>query len=203
MALQNYEVEEVFMSTIARSLIGLAIAASSLWPIAAAAQKGSDARRNADLTQPRTFAFKTDSTVADESTDSAIAMELERRGWTRTDDKPEIYVVTRRTFHKEYAAYGPFWGPYYQSAGWWGPFPYPYYSRPGEGWAEWDRNGSIYTEEKVRGTLTVDLENAATGALLWRGVGTRDVHEHSKASRQTTHVNHEVEHIFERFPPAR
>ena len=191
------------MSTIARSLIGLAIAASSLWPTAAAAQKGYDVRRNADLTRPRTFAFKIDGTLVDESTNSAIAMELERRGWTRTDDNPEVYVVTRRIFQKEYTAYSPFWGPYYQSAGWWGPFPYPYYSRPGEGWAEWDRSGAVYTKETIRGTLTVDLENAATGALLWRGVGTRDAHEHSTASRQTTHVNHEVEHIFEHFPPTR
>ena len=200
------------MSTIARSLIGLAIAASSLWPAAATAQKGYDLRQNTNLTRPRRFAFKTipaarpDSSVVDvdEDTNIAVAKELERRGWTRTDDNPEVFVVTRRIFHKEYTAYGPFWGPYYQSAGWWGPFPYPYYSRPGEGWATWNRgDSSIYTEETVRGTLTVDLENAATGALLWRGVGTRDVHEHSNASRQTAHVNHEVEHIFEHFSTTR
>ena len=206
------------MSTIARSLIGLTLAASLFWPTAAAAQKSSsDFRRNTELTRPRRFSFKTipaarpdsttgttdDSAFVDESTNIAIAEELERRGWTRSDDKPEVYVITHRTFHKKYTAYGPFWGPYYQSAGWWGPYPYPYYSQPGEGWAMWDRGGAVYTEETVRGTLTVDLQNAVTGALLWRGVGTRDAHDHSTTSRQAKHVNHEVEQIFERFPAAR
>jgi len=202
-ALQNYEVEEVFMSTIARSLLGLAIAASLLWPIPAAAQKSYDYRQSRDLTQPRSFAFKNDGPVVDESTNMAIAAELERRGWTRSDDSPEVYVVTRRTFRKQYVAYGPFWGPYYQSAGWYGPYPYAYYSRPGEGWATSDPNGPVNWDETVRGTLTIDLQNAATGTLLWRGIGTRDAHDHSTASRQTTHVNHEVEHIFEHFPAAR
>jgi len=201
--LQNYEVEEVFMSTIARSLLGLAIAVSSLWPTTAAAQKGTDYRQSRDLTRPRTFAFKNDGPVVDESTNLAIAAELERRGWTRSDDSPEVYVVTRRTFQKKYTTNGPFWGPYYQSAGWYGPYPYAYYSRPGEGWATSDPKGPVNWDETVRGTLTIDLQNAATGTLLWRGIGTRDAHDHSTASRQTTHVNHEVEHIFEHFPAAR
>jgi hypothetical protein len=200
--LHDYE-QEVFMSTIARSLIGLAIAASFLWPTAAAAQKTSyDLRQNADLMRARTFALRNDSPSVDDSTNVAIAAELERRGWTRSDDRPEIYVVTNRIFTKEYKTYGPFYGPYYASAGWWGPFPYPNYapwnsgSTPGE-------SDSLYTVETIRGTLTVDLRNAATGALLWRGVGTRDAHDHSTTSRQARHVNHEVEHIFEHFPAAR
>jgi len=165
------------MSTVARSLIGLAIAASSLWPTAAAAQKGYDFRQSANLTRPRTFAFKSDSSLVDEGTNIAIAEELERRGWTRRDDNPEVFVVTRRIFTKAYSTYGPFWAPSYASAGWWGPYPYPNYAPWSSGWTTGESD-SLYTVETIRGTLTVDLQSAAIGALLWRGVGTRDAHDH-------------------------
>ena len=76
------------MRSIGRSLIGLALAASSLWPATAAAQKASyDFRQQADFSRPRTFAFKVvpavrpdvqktatyDSPFIDEHTNVAIA----------------------------------------------------------------------------------------------------------------------------------
>jgi uncharacterized protein DUF4136 len=199
------------MRTIARSLIGLAIAASSLWPAAAAAQKVSyDFRQHEDLARPKTFGFRNlpavraetrqtatyDSPFVDERTNLAIAAQLEQRGWTRNDEKPDVFVVTRRTFWKEYTTYGPYWGPYYSPAGWWGPYPYGW----GYGWAAWD-NGSIYAVEQLRGSLTVDLEDASTGQLLWRGVGEKHVHERSKPSSSVRHVNEQVQDIFKKFPP--
>ncbi len=204
------------MRTIARSLIGLAFAASWLWPTGATAQKVSyDFRQQQDFSRPRTFAFRSipstqsdtrqnttyDSPFVDERTDIAIAEQLARRGWTRDDANPDVYVVTRRTFKTEYTTYGSYWGPYYWPAGWWGGYPYGWgdlYWR--YGWSVWDP-GPTYTVESIRGTLTVDLEAADTGQLLWRGVGTKHVHESSKPSSRTRHVNDEVEDIFKKFPP--
>jgi hypothetical protein len=206
------------MRAISRTLIGLAVAASSLAPVAATAQKSSyDYRQGYDLSCPRTFAFKSigaasadyarsstyDSPFVDERTNSAIAAQLERRGWTRSDDHPDIYVVTRRSYQTEYTAYGPYWNGYNWPTAWWGP----YYGWNGPVYVDrlgmWNAWGPTYVDEDIRGTLTIDLEDASTGQLVWRGVGTRDVHEHSKPSSRTKHVNHEVADIFEHFPPSR
>lgn len=200
------------MRSLAHSLIGLAIAASSLWPAVAAAQKTSyDFRQNSDLTRPRTFAFKIlpavrpdarqtaatyDSPFIDEHTNVAIAAQLAQHGWTRNDEKPDVYVVTRRTFWKEYTTYGPYWGPYYSPAGWWGPYPYGW----GAGWTTWGGD-SVYAVEEIRGALTVDLEDAATGRLMWRGVEEKHVHHRSTPSSRARHVDDQVQDIFKKFPP--
>ena len=202
------------MRAIVRTLIGLAVAASSLAPVSAAAQDNYDFRKGVDLSRPKTFAFKNlgpaaaasdrdsnyDSPFVDERTNIAIATQLERRGWTQTNEHPDFYIITRRTYQKEYTVYGPYWGASNWPISWWGP----YYGWNGPVYVDrlgmWNSWGPTYVDEDIRGTLTIDLENAATGELVWRGVGTRDVHEHSKASSQTKHVNHEVADIFEHFP---
>jgi hypothetical protein len=200
------------MRTIARSLIGLAIAALS-WPAVASAQRASyDFRQHEDFARPKTFAFKNvpavrpdsrqtttfDTPFIDERTNAAIAAQLEQRGWTRNDESPDVYVVTRRTFWKEYTTYGPYWGPYYSPAGWWGPYPYGW----GYGWSTWGVD-PLYAVEEIRGNLTVDLEDAASGRLLWRGVGEKHVHERSKPSSRVRHVNDQVDDIFKKFPAGR
>jgi hypothetical protein len=194
-------------------LIGLAVIVFSLAPVAATAQRSFyDFRKSVDLSRPRTFAFKNLGTAAaqadskydaafiDERTDIAIAAQLERRGWTQTNEHPDFYIITRRTYTTEYTTYGPYWSGYNTPTAWWGP----YYGWNGPVYVDrnglWNSWGPIYLDEDVRGTLAIELENAANGHLVWRGVGTRDVHEHSRESKQTKHVNHEVADIFEHFP---
>jgi len=201
------------MRSLARSFIGLAIVAAALSPAVATAQKTSyDFRRNADFDGPKTFAFKGsrvaptttaktttyDSPFVDERTNVAIAAELQRRGWTRDDDNPEVYVITNRTFRTEYTMYSPYWNSYYWPTGWWGPYGWGAYN--GYGYGAWDW-GAMYTQETIRGTLAIDLEDAASGELMWRGVGSKHVHESSKPSRRVRHVNEEVADIFKHFPP--
>jgi hypothetical protein len=86
----------------------------------------------------------------------------------------------------EYTYYGsPY--PYYGYAGW---APYGY----GGGW--WD--GGVF--EQLRGTLTVDIADARTGDLLWRGVEEGNVHQKSKPEKRDKRVVKEVAEIFEHFP---
>jgi hypothetical protein len=59
----------------------------------------------------------------------------------------------------------------------------------------------MYTEEVVVGTLTIDIEDASTGQLVWRGTGEKSVSNTSKPEKRTKKVNHEVEKIFRNFPP--
>jgi hypothetical protein len=104
-----------------------------------------------------------------ERTHAAIAAQLEGRGLRRDDHHPDVYVVARRTYKVDYTYYPYGWGgaPYA-----WGAYYGGYYGG----------YNTAYAEE-LRGTLTVDRD-AKTGALLWRGVETKRVHETSKPSKR-------------------
>jgi hypothetical protein len=56
----------------------------------------------------------------------------------------------------------------------------------------------VYAE--LQGTLTVDMEDAKSGALLWRGIETKRVHETSKPSKRDKRVREEVSDVFKHFP---
>jgi len=209
------------MRTIVRSLIALALAVSSSWSGVVAAQKVSfDVRQNVDFTRPKTFAFKTtipaarpvprqttpyDSAFVDEHTNIAIAAQLQRRGWTQVATTPEVYVVTSRAFTTEYKTYAPYWGPYYLPAASWGPYPYPTPYPYANGRSSFGTSTTweavpVYAVEKVQGTLTVDLEDATTHRLLWRGVATKHVYETTDPSVRTKRVNDQVGDVFKNFP---
>src|SRR5262249_54897616 len=163
------------MRTVPRLYIGLAVCVAPLLSVVALAQDSYDYRRNVNFADIKTFAFKAtpplepvaektttfDSPLVGERTNEAIAAQLERRGMKRDDQHPDVYVVTRRTYKVEYTYFGPYgWGGPYA----WGGYYNGYY---GPGWGGW-YGGDVY--EELRGSLTVDLEDAATGALLWRGI---------------------------------
>jgi hypothetical protein len=162
----------------------------------ALAQDSYDVRRNVNFAEIKTFGFKAtppmepvaektttyDSPLVVERTHAAIAAQLEGRGLRRNDQHPDIYVVTHRTYKMEY----------YYPYGWGGPYAWGgmYYGGYNAG----------YVTEQLRGTLTVDLEDAKTGALLFRGVETKNVHETSKPSKRDKHVNEQVEDAFKHLP---
>jgi len=189
------------MKTILRLLTCVTIAA---WlPAPAAAQKISyDYNRSADFSRLKTYAFRdctrTDHPLVDERINAAVAAQLAARGFTRDDDNPDMYVTTRQAFktEKEYSAYTTGFGayPWGWSTGWgWAWHPY------------WDPvwNPSWYTNVHVRdivvGTLTIDLTDAASEELMWRGVGVKDVHESSSPSKVDKRVNRAVAKIFKNF----
>lgn len=194
------------MKRIDRILIGLAVAMLLAAP--AAAQKISYDIGDADFSGMRTFAFKDspvddstarstttyDSPLITERTHAAIAAQLEARGLRQVDRNPDMYVSTHRIFKTEYEVYGygsPYWGLGY---GWgWGP----YYA----GWGgPWYGGNSWYVDERIIGTLVVDVENARTGELMWRGLAEKHVHEHASPEHRIKRVNKEVDKMFEKFP---
>jgi hypothetical protein len=191
--------EEVSMRTFLRLCIGLAATAPMLLSSAALAQDSYDVRSNVNFAEIKTFAFKAtppmapvaektttyDSPLVRERTQAAIAAQLESRGLRRNDEHPDVYVVTHRTYKVEY--YYPYgWGA-----------PYAWGGSYGLGWGASSYGGGY---EELRGTLTVDLEDAKTGALLWRGVETNRVHQTSKPSKRDKYVNEQVMDVFKHLP---
>ena len=193
------------MKRIDHTLIGVAVAMLLTAPVAA--QKVSYDIGDANFTGMKTFAFKNspvdystaekgtyDSPLITERTHAAIAAQLEARGLRQVDRNPDVYVSTHRTFKTEYDVYGygaPYWGLGY---GWgWGP----YYA----GYSPWYGGNSWYSvDERIIGTLVVDVENARTGELMWRGAAEKHVHEHASPEHRSKRVNKEVDKMFEKFP---
>ena len=191
------------MTTMKRWLIGFAIAA--LLPAVAAAQKVRyDFAPGTDFSRLKTYGLsesgssdiltiteKTtlyDSPFIKQRTNEAIEAQLQRLGMTRDDNNPDVIVSTNRSFRTEYATYGyyPMWG--------WG---YPYHL----GSYGFDYGGAGFTEEITVGTLTIDLKDATSGQLLWRGSGEKSVLDTSKPEKRIKRVKREVAKIFRHFPP--
>jgi hypothetical protein len=191
------------MRTIPRIFIGLAVSFVALGSVAVLAQDSYDYRRGVNFAGIRTFAFKAappmapeayktttyDSPIQRERTTAAITAQLEARGMRRDDQHPDVFIVTHRTYKTDYTYYGGWGGPY-----WWGGY---YGAGYYPGWAGY---GGGYVYEELLGTLTVDVEDAKSGALLWRGVETGHVHQTSKPAKRDKHVNEEVADVFKHFP---
>ena len=186
-------------------LIGIGLGA--LLPLAAAAQDvTSDYRSSEDFAGVKTFSFAParpeatedqtstyDSPFVTARTNAAVAAQLESRGLTRNDEHPDVYVSTRRSFKTEYTMYSYPVGFGYYDIGWswWWGYPYAW----GAPWG-----GAWYVEDRLRGTLTIDIAEAATGELIWRGVGERTMRPTSDSAHGTKKINREVAKIFKEFP---
>ena len=182
--------------TIAR-VIAVSTAVALLSAPALAQKVTYDTNRAADFSQVRTFSIKEtppadlkasqttayDSPIVRQNTNAAVAAQLEMRGLRRDDVHPDVYVTTHRTFQTEYYGYGwPGWGSGY-GYGYWG---YGY--------------GSYYLEPIVVGTLVVDIADAETGELMWRGLSERDMHPTSSPEHRLKRINKEVYKIFKKYP---
>ena len=182
------------MTTVARIMTVSTTVALLSTP--AFAQKVTyDTSRAADFSQVRTFSIREtpptdvkasqttayDSPIVRQNTNAAVASQLEMRGLRRNDAHPDVYVTTHRTFQTEYYGYGwPGWG--YG----WGYYGYGY--------------GSYYLEPVVVGTLVVDITDAETGELMWRGLSERDMHPTSSPEHRLKRINREVYKIFKKYP---
>jgi len=154
-----------------------------------------DINRGSNFSQVRTFSIKEtppadptaskttayDSPIVRQNTNAAVAAQLEARGLRRDDVHPDVFITTHRTFQTEYYGWGgPGWGYGY---GYWG---YGY--------------GSYYLEPIVVGTLVVDITDAETGELMWRGLSERDMHPTSSPEHRLKRINKEVYKIFKKYP---
>ena len=60
---------------------------------------------------------------------------------------------------------------------------------------------SIYTLEFVEGTLVIDVINAETNELMWRGWATKALDDDPKPDAVEMYVRQAVEKILKEFPP--
>jgi hypothetical protein len=63
------------------------------------------------------------------------------------------------------------------------------------------RTGAARAEEVLVGSLAVDLVDARSGALVWRGIATHDVDTKANAQKRDKNIAKATEKLFRNYPP--
>jgi hypothetical protein len=167
-----------------------------LAPALLLAQKTSyDFDKSADFASFKTYAHKDGTKVGqpliDERIVNGIEAELAKKGLTKVEANPDVFVVYHVAFDKQKdistfsSGYGGGYGPY----GW----------GYGGGW------GGGTTTTQVRdilvGTLVVDVADAKKNAMVWRGMGVKEVNTQANPEKRDKSINNAVKKIFKNYPP--
>ena len=51
------------------------------------------------------------------------------------------------------------------------------------------------------GTLAIDMVDAKTKQMAWRGLGTKEIDTNAKPDKREENINKAVEKIFRNYPP--
>jgi Domain of unknown function (DUF4136) len=157
--------------------------------ISAAQQVKTDYDRAADFTQYKTYSWehvKTKDPLSVDRIENAVNAVLAARGWTRVDTGGDVSIVAiqmtsnQETLNTFYNGFGGGWG--------WRRFG-------GGGIGE----ATTTTETYKVGTLVVDLFDAKSKKLLWRGSSSDTLSNNS--DKNIKNLDKGVEKMFQHFPP--
>jgi hypothetical protein len=171
-------------------------------PVVVGAQKVTyDFRKATNFAEVKSFAIQTgqlsDNPLVNERIINDLTGELTVLGLKRTAN-PDVYFVPsmstemRKEVTTYTSAYGYGYSGYYGAYGWHDPYG-------AYGW------GPISHEIRdVRyDTLRIDMIDAKTGELLWRGQGVKRVNPGWKPEKVDRKVNQLVTKVLANFPPGR
>jgi hypothetical protein len=155
-----------------------------------AQQVKTDFDHQANFSQYKTYSWqeiKPANSLWDTRIKNAVDVELAAKGWTQVDSGGDVAVVaiktsqTQRTLQTFYDGFGGGWG--------WRRFG-------GVGFGD-----STTTEQDYKvGTLVVDLYDAKTKQLIWRGSAQDTLSD--KADKNEKNLNKGVAKMFKKFPPS-
>ena len=154
---------------------------------ALAQQVKTDFDHQANFSQYKTYswqAIKPANTLWDARIKSAVDAQLQAKGWTRVDNGGDVCIVaikttqTQRTLQTFYDGFGGGWR-----------------------WRGFGGMGEATTTEQdyKEGTLVVDMYDAKTKQLIWRG-SAEDVLS-NKAEKNEKNLDKGVAKMFKKFPP--
>ena len=102
---------------------------------------------------------------------------------TRSSGGPDVLVAYHIAFEKDVEFNGSSTG--------WGPY--------GLGG---NRRGTVRAQEILVGTLTVEMMNAASNKVVWRGVASMDIDRRANPEKREKSINKAAEKIFKNYPRA-
>ncbi len=154
-----------------------------------AQQVKTDYDRNANFAQYKTYSWeqvKTKDALDVDRIKTAVNSALAAKGWTQVDSGADVCIVAieitrnQQTLNTFYDGFGGGWG--------WRRFG-------GGGFGE----ATTTTETYKVGTLVVDLFDAKTKKLLWRGTSSDTLSNNS--DKNIKNLDKGVEKMFKQFPP--
>ena len=157
------------------------LALASLMATAAFAQHvTTDSAPGAPFASYRTFAWTPGTPAAVSLTEQRIHADvntqLQAKGLTQVNANPDLYVATHVMKQQVPEVIADGFGP------WWG------YG-----------GGMATVQTYTKGTIVVDLYDAATKKMVWRGVATSTLS--SKPSKNNVKLDKALTKMFERYPP--
>lgn len=171
------------------SLAGVTLVMASLTGCPSSANIHTDYDHNANFSQLHTFSFgnvATDDPLYQQRIKDEISKDLEAKGLQQAQGKGDLVVTAVGAVHnrKEYQTFynDPGFGYY------WGGF--------GTGF---DNTTTSVVHYKV-GTLVLDMYNAQTKHLVWRGTASRGVS--GNPDTNTASVDGAIDKMLSSFPPS-
>ena len=170
---------------IAKYVIPVGLVLFALASAAVAQDVRTDYDRNANFSQFHTYYWakvQTENPLWQDRVQQAVDKDLQSKGWQRVESGGDIAVTAvgaaqnQQEYQTFYNNIGPGW--------WWGGF------------------GPEATTTAVNyrtGTLVVDLYNAQTKHLVWRGIATDTLSD--KPEKNERKLDKSVDKLFEHFPP--
>jgi hypothetical protein len=162
--------------------IGVLAACLSLTSTVVFAQKVNvDFDKEADFSKFRSYKWERGQSAASPLVDKrivrAIDSQLAATGWTKAEEAPSAIVVYYAAIDAE------------KQLNAWGTGP------------RWRGMGTVTIDTIYTGQLVVDVYDAATRQLLWRGMVTDTVTD--KPEKNEKRLNDAVAKLFKQFPPLR
>lgn len=168
-----------------RCLFGFSMAL--LFSTAATARVDVDSDEAADFGKYKTYAWRAGTPTKDplmqKRIQNAVEDELNAKGLSKKESAPDLHVVTHAASktEKQVIVNNPGYAGY--------------------GWSGWNRRGptTVNTYEIETGTLIVDLLDAGSNELVWRGVATKTLSENPQKIAKL--IKKVVAKMFKKFPP--
>jgi Domain of unknown function (DUF4136) len=171
---------------IARVLFALAV--GLLGSSASAQNVSHDYDKSAEFSRFKTYAWVPGTNLKDEINHkrvvAAIDAQLTAKGFRKVEASahPDLLVAYHATFDKDLRITG-------FSSGWGG------YRFGGH------RSGTATTDTIVTGTLVVDMVDAQSGSIVWRGVASKEIDPKASPERREKNINKAAEKLFKSYPP--
>lgn len=179
------------------SLLSALLLCFVLLPAAVFAQKVNvDFDREADFTKYKTFAYQICHRVENPLVDKRIVTELKGRlaneGLSLTERNADLNVTYHSSTSEEFAIDTTTWGYGFGRGWYWG-----------HGGGYLGNVGPVTTTTTVRsytrGTLVIDIWDARTNDLLWRGTATDIISDNPEKNEKK--LKKAMEKLFKKYPP--
>jgi hypothetical protein len=161
-----------------------AVAVASLVASGAYAQTvNTDADPSAPFSSYRSYAWTPGTaspvTLTEQRIHSSVDAQMAAKGFKlATDETPDVYIATHVLTHEEPQVIANGFGPW----GFGGGF------------------GALDVRTFVQGTLILDMYDAKTKKMVWRGVATGTASD--KASKNTAKIDKALDKMFRHYPPS-